>query len=59
MGDHRGWTPLHFAASQSKESVVHYLVGISKVRSPPLCSPLLPWKPGLMLLLCRLCRLLR
>ena len=55
VGDHRGWTPLHFAASQSKESVVHYLVGISKVQSPPAA----PRQPRLMLLLCRLCRRLR
>ena len=30
--DHRGWTPLHFGASQAREAIVHYLVGISKVR---------------------------
>jgi hypothetical protein len=34
--DHRGWTPLHFAASQAREGVANYLVGISKVRPPPL-----------------------
>ena len=33
--DHRGWTPLHFAASQAREGVANYLVGISKVRPPP------------------------
>ncbi len=30
--DHRGWTPLHFAASQAREGIANYLVGISKVR---------------------------
>ena len=34
--DHRGWTPLHFAASQAREGVANYLVGISKVRLPLL-----------------------
>ena len=43
--DHRGWTPLHFAASQAREAVVHYLVGISKVRERAHRLPACPCPP--------------